>query len=56
MNMLNFGLGLQTTDLVGQRGDDDAQVRQGAVDCSHFFEALTLRLALHHPLTASQIH
>lgn len=42
--------------LVGQRADDDAEVRQGAVYGRHLFEALTLRLALHHALTASQVH
>lgn len=44
------------THLIGQRADDDAQVGQGAVDSCHLFKALTLRLALKHPLTASQIH
>lgn len=41
------------THLIGQCADDDAQVGQGAVDSRHLFKALTLRLALKHPLTAS---
>lgn len=44
------------TYLIGQRADDDAQVGQGAVDGRHLFEALALRLALHHSLAACQVH
>lgn len=43
-------------DLFGQSGDNDAQVGQWAVDGGHLFETVTLRLALHHSLTASQVH
>lgn len=46
----------ERTDLVGQCGDDDAQVGQGAVDGRHLLKALTLRLTLHHSFTASQVH
>lgn len=53
---LLFSSRLLFTDLVGQRADDDAQVGQGAVDGSHLFEALTLRLTLQHSLAASQVH
>lgn len=44
------------TDLVGQRGDDDAEVGQGAVDGRHLLEALALRLTLQHSLAAGQVH
>lgn len=44
------------TDLVGQRGDDDAEVGQGAVDGGHLLKALPLRLTLQHALAAGQVH
>lgn len=53
---LSFLSRLLLTDLVGQCGDDDPQVGQGAVDGRHLFEALTLRLTLQHSLTASQVY
>jgi len=49
-------LGPVPTDLVGQRGDDDAEVGQGAVDGRHLLEALALRLTLQHSLAAGQVH
>ena len=43
-------------DLVGQGGDDEAQVGEGAVDGRHLLEALALGLALQHALAARQVH
>lgn len=61
VNVKKAGVTSKTTetaaaDLVGQSGDNDAQVGQRAVDGGHLFETVTLRLALHHSLTASQVH
>lgn len=61
VNVKKAGMTSKTTetaaaDLVGQSGDNDAQVGQRAVDGGHLFETVTLRLALHHSLTASQVH